>query len=201
MSPFLNEVTPIEGWLLEQYSKQACDDPWSIERYPACRLLKESGIPCYLWAEDALAYYGVPTVVFDVHIVVGDVKKAADALVERGWHPPPPDFEARYSDIEEATCYLVKSQCESVGPLWNTGNIIWMWSQESVILESLLEFIHRRSESPYSEGSMNFASAQFRGMMSGFSQLVWRHSCWLRFHLQNINESHSTKYMGFSHSA
>lgn len=137
MSPFLNEVTPIEGWLLEQYSKQACDDPWSIERYPACRLLKESGIPCYLWAEDALAYYGVPTVVFDVHIVVGDVKKAADALVERGWHPPPPDFEARYSDIEEATCYLVKSQCESVGPLWNTGNIIWMWSQESVILESL----------------------------------------------------------------
>lgn len=137
MSPFLNEVTPIEGWLLEQYSKQACDDPWSIERYPACRLLKESGIPCYLWAEDALAYYGVPTVVFDVHIVVGDVKKAADALVERGWHPPPPGFEARYSDIEEATCYLVKSQCESVGPLWNTGNIIWMWSQESVILESL----------------------------------------------------------------
>ncbi|KAJ5459462.1 hypothetical protein N7530_011406 [Penicillium desertorum] len=70
----------------------------------ACRLLKESGIPCYLWAEDALAYYGVPTVVFDVHIVVGDVKKAADALVERGWHPPPPESEARYIDIEEATC-------------------------------------------------------------------------------------------------
>ncbi|KAJ6190639.1 hypothetical protein N7519_000660 [Penicillium mononematosum] len=28
--------------------------------------------------EDALAYYGVSTVVFDVHIVVGDVKKAAE---------------------------------------------------------------------------------------------------------------------------
>ncbi|EEP77343.1 predicted protein [Uncinocarpus reesii 1704] len=114
MSPALDEVTPIEGWLLEQYAKQACDDPWSIERYSACRLLKESGISCYLWAEDALVYYGVPTGVFDIHIIVDDVKKAADALIERGWHPPPPDFKARYIDIEEATCYLVELQCKSV---------------------------------------------------------------------------------------
>lgn len=117
MSPTLNEASLIEGWLLARYAKQTCDDPWYIERYSACRLPKESGIPCYLWAEDALAYYGVPTVVFDVHIVVGDVKKAADRLVERGWHLPPPEFEARYTDIEKATCYLVEPQCKSVGPL------------------------------------------------------------------------------------
>jgi hypothetical protein len=47
---------------------------------------------------------------------VGDAKKAAGTLVERGWRPPPPEFEARYIDIAEATCYLVEPQCKSVGP-------------------------------------------------------------------------------------
>jgi hypothetical protein len=116
MSPALNEDSSIEDWLLERYAKLARSDPWSIERYAACRLLKESGIPCYVWAEDALAYYGVPTVVFDIHIVVDEVRKATDALAERGWHPPPPGFEARYSDVKEATYYLVEPQCKSVGP-------------------------------------------------------------------------------------
>lgn len=116
MSPALDKVTPIEGWLLERYAKQACDDPWSIiERYSACRVLKESGISCYLWAEDALVYYGVPTGVFDIHIVVDHVKEAADALIQRGWHPPPSDFKARYIDIEEGTCYLVDPQFKGVG--------------------------------------------------------------------------------------
>lgn len=46
-----------------------------------------------------------------------DVKEAADALIERGWHAPPPDFEARYIGIEEATCYLVELQSKSVGLL------------------------------------------------------------------------------------
>ncbi|OJD16047.1 hypothetical protein AJ78_03760 [Emergomyces pasteurianus Ep9510] len=119
MSRTPSEANPIEGWLVQQYAKKACDDPWSIERYSACRLLQESGIPCYLWAEDTLAYYGVPTVVFGVQIVVSDIKKAADALVERGWHPPPSDFEPKYIDIKEATCYLVEPQCKSVGLLDN----------------------------------------------------------------------------------
>ncbi|KAK2809031.1 hypothetical protein FQN50_004084 [Emmonsiellopsis sp. PD_5] len=116
MSPTLNAATPIEDWLLARYANQACDDPWSIRRYSACRLLKKSGISCYLWAEDALAYYGVPTGLKDIHIVVDDVKKAADALVERGWQRPPPHFKPRYTDIEKATCYLVEPQCRSVGP-------------------------------------------------------------------------------------
>ncbi|KAK2873475.1 hypothetical protein FQN49_002331 [Arthroderma sp. PD_2] len=114
MFPALNTDSPIENWLLERYASQYRDDPWSIKRYLACCLLKESGIPCYLWAEDALAYYGVPTVVFDIQIVVNDIKKAADALIEKGWHPPPADFKPRYIDIAESTYYLVEPHVKSV---------------------------------------------------------------------------------------
>lgn len=106
----------IDDWLLKRYATQVCDDPWAIQRYSALRLLKESDIPCYLWAEDALAYYGVPTFVFDINIVVRDVQEAADALMRKGWHLPPPDFEPRANHIREETFYLVESGCTVVGP-------------------------------------------------------------------------------------
>ncbi|WEW61974.1 hypothetical protein PRK78_007474 [Emydomyces testavorans] len=110
------ESSLIDDWLLKRYATQACDDPWAIQRYSACRLLKESDISCYLWAEDALRFYGVPTVVFDINIVVRDVREAADALMRKGWHPPPPGFETRANHIREETFYLVEPQCTAVGP-------------------------------------------------------------------------------------
>ena len=101
-------IPSVETKLRDIYAKNACDDPWSIERYSACRVLKDNGIPCYIWSEDALSYYGVPTAVFDVHIVVDDVEEAMEVLVGEGWSPPPPGFEARYTHIKEATHYLVR---------------------------------------------------------------------------------------------
>ncbi|KAK2736782.1 hypothetical protein FQN57_000554 [Myotisia sp. PD_48] len=115
MSATPSENSTIESWLLEQYAKQNCDDPWSFKRYSACRILRDSGIPCYLWAEDALHYYGVPTAVFDIYIIVDDVKKAVDALSERGWKSPPPDYKPPYADIKGENYYLVEPQCKSVG--------------------------------------------------------------------------------------
>lgn len=38
-----------------------------------------------MWFEDALFPYGVPTVVFDLHLLVPDPDEAARALIERGW--------------------------------------------------------------------------------------------------------------------
>ena len=118
------QSTSIADWLRDLYTKKACNDPWSIKRYSACRVLKESRIPCYVWSEDALSYYGVPTAVFDVCIIVDDVKKAAEVLIEGGWYPPPPEFKARYTDIKEATYYLVppqrsygRSDCPTADPL------------------------------------------------------------------------------------
>jgi hypothetical protein len=49
-----------------------------------------------LWFEDAIAYYGVPTVVFDVFLLVSDIDEAAAVLTESGWDPPPTRMSDRY---------------------------------------------------------------------------------------------------------
>lgn len=54
-------------------------------RHEPCITLRERGIPCLVWFEDALASYGVPTVVFDLHLLVADLDEAAHALIDSGW--------------------------------------------------------------------------------------------------------------------
>jgi hypothetical protein len=79
-------TTPLflEGWLRERYAKQAVSDIWAALRYAACRALKENGISCLIWFEDALAYYGIDTVCFNVHINVNNVNAAQAALTAAG---------------------------------------------------------------------------------------------------------------------
>lgn len=61
----------------------------SRSRYEACRLLQEHKINCAIWFEDAIAHYGVPTVVFDFYLLVPDIEKAAESLRQHGWHVAP----------------------------------------------------------------------------------------------------------------
>ena len=49
------------------------------------RTLIENGIPCIIWAEDALEYYGVPTSVFDLFCLVEDPELAAACLRSHGF--------------------------------------------------------------------------------------------------------------------
>jgi hypothetical protein len=56
-------------------------------RHWPCRILREHGIPCVVWFEDAIAHYGVPTVVFDLYILVPNISTAADVLTRAGWEP------------------------------------------------------------------------------------------------------------------
>lgn len=58
-------------------------------RYEACRLLQQHEITCAIWFEDAIGHYGVPTVVFDLYLLVPDIDKAAELLRQEGWHAAP----------------------------------------------------------------------------------------------------------------
>jgi hypothetical protein len=60
-------------------------------RLQPCYILHENKIPCVIWFEDAIGQYEVPTIVFDVHILVSNIDEAAQALVQRGWTPITPD--------------------------------------------------------------------------------------------------------------
>jgi len=55
------------------------------ERLQPCYLLQESGIPCIVWFEDALLYYGVPVLLHALHVLVPDINEAADVLVRKDW--------------------------------------------------------------------------------------------------------------------
>lgn len=54
-------------------------------RYEACRTLNASEVPCAIWFEDAIAYYGVTTVLFDLYMLVHDIDAAARVLNKAGW--------------------------------------------------------------------------------------------------------------------
>jgi hypothetical protein len=54
-------------------------------RYEPCLFLQQEGIPCVVWFEDAIGHYGVPTVVFDLYLLVSDIDAAAEVLLNRGW--------------------------------------------------------------------------------------------------------------------
>jgi len=55
------------------------------ERLQPCYLLRESDIPCVVWFEDAVRYYGVPVVLHALHVLVSDINEAAEVLVRKDW--------------------------------------------------------------------------------------------------------------------
>ncbi|PVH73832.1 hypothetical protein DL98DRAFT_430557 [Cadophora sp. DSE1049] len=57
-----------------------------LPRYQPCYILRDNRIPCVMWCEDAIAHYGVPTVVFSLYLLVPNINQAAEALVQSGWH-------------------------------------------------------------------------------------------------------------------
>jgi len=54
-------------------------------------------IPCVIWAEDALAHYGVPTVCFDLFLLVHDSAQATKCLTDGGFVRV--GLNKRYKDI------------------------------------------------------------------------------------------------------
>ncbi|KAI9758786.1 MAG: hypothetical protein M4579_002800 [Chaenotheca gracillima] len=63
-------------------------------RNEAPRIIRSQGIPCVVWGEDALAYYGVRIVVFELFVLVVDVDAANQCLEEAGYATePPPEWE------------------------------------------------------------------------------------------------------------
>jgi hypothetical protein len=68
-------------------------------RLEVVQILHEAGITSCLWSEDALAFYNVPTVVFELYLLVpdGDLEKASSTIAcSPGYkHVPPDDDEMR----------------------------------------------------------------------------------------------------------
>lgn len=54
-------------------------------RFNPCDCLLRAGIPCKIWGEDVLCFYGVPTGVFALFLLVSDREEASKHLVDQGY--------------------------------------------------------------------------------------------------------------------
>ncbi|CAK4032214.1 Hypothetical predicted protein [Lecanosticta acicola] len=86
-------------------SRPASDhDSQEDPRYDACVVLADRNIPYCIFCEDALAYHGVPTAVFDLYLLVHDVHLAGSELLAAGYSKQTepselvrvPEFSERY---------------------------------------------------------------------------------------------------------
>lgn len=64
-------------------------------RFASCGILFGAGIPACVWFEDALSNVGVPTMVFDLFLVVADVELAAQKLMDAGYQRTEPTLALR----------------------------------------------------------------------------------------------------------
>ncbi len=63
--------------------------PHFNDRLLPVRLLQSAGIPSMIWFEDALACYNVPTVLFDLHLLVPSLNPAKLLLLHHCWTAAP----------------------------------------------------------------------------------------------------------------
>lgn len=56
-----------------------------LARIEPCEVLRRDGLASVLWLEDAIANYNVPTVVFQLHLLVSNPNDAAKSLRLAGW--------------------------------------------------------------------------------------------------------------------
>lgn len=64
---------------------QTVREPRLVQRYKPCDILNENGVSNAVWFEDALAYYGSDTVVFDLYLLVADIQTATKLPVQAGY--------------------------------------------------------------------------------------------------------------------
>lgn len=76
------------------------------KRLQPCFALHDSEIPCVVWFEDAIAHHGVPTVLFQLYILVPDIDTAAQALVRRGWVLTPQQPKVGNASVEQPMHFL-----------------------------------------------------------------------------------------------
>ncbi|KAK2813627.1 hypothetical protein FQN50_000022 [Emmonsiellopsis sp. PD_5] len=78
-------------------------------RYEPCDILVSRKIPCKVWCEDVLAWYGVPTVLFDLFILVHEPKEALDILIDSGYIQTQPNRRfARTSQLSYRVTRLIR---------------------------------------------------------------------------------------------
>lgn len=96
----------------------------SRSRYDVCSLLNSHGIRCAIWFEDAIAHYGVPTVVFDLYLLVPNIQEAAEVLQDvHGWKSAPRQDNDDYNFLEGCPALTVPlNYLRLIPPDWDEEN-------------------------------------------------------------------------------
>ncbi|KAI0186716.1 hypothetical protein F4808DRAFT_446750 [Astrocystis sublimbata] len=118
--------------------------PMEDPRLAPCRTLLQQSIPSAVWFEDAVGRYGVPTVVFDLHLLVPDIHQAAEVLRRDNWLLEAPNhFSFLRPPCPVEFCRLVPAEDDessSSKPLYGSmGTVLLSATDWAVSTETLVE--------------------------------------------------------------
>lgn len=118
-------------------------------RLEPARAVTQSGVPCMVWAEDALSFvHFVPTALFSLQLIVqdGNVDHAAEAIVsqlpfQRMSSPPEPwmEWSMLSPEFEKLVCYprsiALKSTKSPENLVWDEPWEVWIHPQSYIALD------------------------------------------------------------------
>ena len=99
-------------------------------RYRAPQLLLDKGIPCVIWAEDALAHYGVPTECFDLFLLVHDPTQAAKCLMAGGFRVGSNDCYKDIPELDEDVPRFIDPAYRQISSLSNIESCVALLSAQ-----------------------------------------------------------------------
>ena len=110
-------ATQIFAEIQDIHSTRSEDDP----RYDACEVLYNADIPCLIWGEDALAIYGVPTIILELFLLVHDPERAAKSLEAAGYSRT--KVNPRFECIPELSIHAPRLAIPPKGSNINGGDL------------------------------------------------------------------------------
>lgn len=110
--------------------------PIQSDRVLPCRILREKGIACTVWFEDALAHYGVPTVLFDLYLLVPDLHIAVQELLGHGWTRTSRRAKVGNADVKKAMFSLAPPISDREQRRVENGIEIWISVPTTTVLLS-----------------------------------------------------------------
>ncbi|KAI9800770.1 MAG: hypothetical protein M1833_003187 [Piccolia ochrophora] len=137
-----------------EQARQESHQRYLEHRFEAPRIIRGRGIPCVVWAEDALKHYGVPILPFELFVLVDDVDAATQCLKAARYTTAEPRQSESLPELMEGSSRLLQppasgGDLESAVPFHQTVVVLLPASRWKCSLPSAPASSHISASDPF----------------------------------------------------